>query len=106
MSLARISRIVALIVVIVAALVPAVPYAGLVVAIVGLCVGYHVSAENRGLLFLVAIALATGVAEALDVVPAIGMYLTALLSTYGDLVAGAAVTVAVVIAYERLMESG
>ena len=107
MSLARISRIVALIVVLVVALVPGLPeLVGVVVALAGLWVGYHVSAENRGLLFLVAIALATGVAEALSGIPAIGMYLTDILSTYGDLVAAAAVTVAVTIAYERLMESG
>ena len=104
MSAAKIVRIVGLIVVLVAALVPAVPYAGVIVAIVGLAVGYYVSADNRGLLFLVAIALATGVAEALSGIPAIGMYLTDILSTYGDLLAAAAVTAAVLIAYERLTE--
>lgn len=104
MSAAKIVRIVGLIVVLVAALVPAVPYAGIAVAIVGLAVGYYVSAENRGLLFLVAIALATGVAEALGGIPAIGMYLTDILSATGDLVAAAAVTVVVMISYERLTE--
>lgn len=104
MGAAKIVRIIALVVVLVAALVPNIPYAGVIVAIVGLAVGYYVSAENRGLLFLVAIALATGVAEALDVIPVIGMYLTAILSTYSALLAGAAVAVAVMISYERLTE--
>ncbi len=104
MGAAKIVRIIALVVVLVAALVPNIPYAGVIVAIVGLAVGYYVSADNRGLLFLVAIALATGVAEALGGIPAIGMYLTAILSTLGALVAAAAVTVVVMISYERLME--
>ena len=103
MSAAKIVRIVGLIVVLVAALCSR-SICRVIVAIVGLAVGYYVSADNRGLLFLVAIALATGVAEALSGIPAIGMYLTDILSTYGDLLAAAAVTAAVLIAYERLTE--
>ena len=105
MSAKQIVRIVALIVVLVAALAPAIPYAGLVVTIVGLVVGWFTSTENRAVLFIIAIALATGLAEALNGIPAIGMYLTAILSTYGDLLAAAAVTVLSVISYERLTES-
>lgn len=104
MSAAKIVRIVGLIVVLIAAFAPTIPYIGVAVAIVGLAVGYYVSSENRGTLFLLAIALATGVAEALGGIPAIGMYLTAILSSVGDLVAAAAVTVVVMISYERLTE--
>ncbi|WP_428100092.1 hypothetical protein [Candidatus Rariloculus sp.] len=105
MSAAKIVRIVGLVVVLIAALVPAaMQYAGIAVAIVGLAVGYYTSADNRAVLFLVVIALLSGVAGALGGIPVIGMYLTAILTSLGALLSAAAVTVVVTMTYERLTE--
>ena len=104
MSPAIIVRIVALVVLLAAALIPTVPYIAIAVAIVGLALGYYVQADNRVVLFLVVIALMSGVGAALSAIPVIGMYLTAILTSLGALLSAAAVTVVVTIVYERLTE--
>jgi len=104
MSPAKIVRIVGLIVVIVAALIPDIPYMALALALVGLVVGYYVHADKRVPLLLMVVALATGVAGALGAIPGIGMYLTAILTSLGALLSAAAVTVIVTVIYERLTE--
>ena len=93
MSPAKIVRIVGLIVVLVAALIPAIPYTAIALAILGLLVGHYVNADNRPGLFLMVIALVSGVAEALGPIPVIGMYLTAILTSLGALLSAAAVMV-------------
>ena len=104
MSPAKIVRIIGLAVVLIAAFAPTVPYIAVVLAIVGLAVGYFVQQENRATLFLLVIALLSGVAGALDAIPAVGMYLTAILSNLGGLLSAAAVTVVVTVVYERMTE--
>ena len=105
MGPAKIVRIVGIVLVLAAALVPAIPYTALAVAIVGLAVGHYVDKDNRGNLFLMVLVLTAGGASgALDVVPVIGMYLTAILSGLGTLLAAAAVTVITMVVYERLTD--
>jgi hypothetical protein len=104
MSPAKIVRIVGLVLVLVAAFIPTIPYIAIALAIVGLVVGYYVQTDNRGLLLLIVIALTSGVAGALGVIPVIGMYLTPILTSLGALLSAAAVTVIVTVIYERLTE--
>ena len=104
MSPAKIVRIVGLVLVLVAAFIPTIPYIAIALAIVGLVVGYYVQTDNRGLLLLMVIALTSGVAGALGVIPVIGMYLTPILTSLGALLSAAAVTVIVTVVYERLTE--
>jgi len=104
MSPAKIVRILGVVLVIAAALIPAIPYAALALAIVGLAVGYYVDKDNRGNLFLIVIVLASGAAGALDAIPGIGMQLTSILTNLGALLAASAVTVIVMVVYERLTE--
>ena len=102
MTPAKIARIVGLIVVLVAAFGAEIPYIGLALALAGLVIGYYVDPDNRATLFLMVIALATGVTGALGAVPGIGMYLTAILTSLTALLSAAAVTVVVMILYERI----
>lgn len=104
MSPAKIVRLLGVVLVIAAALIPAIPYAALALAIVGLAVGYYVDKDNRGNLFLIVIVLASGAAGALDAIPGIGMQLTSILTNLGALLAASAVTVIVMVVYERLTE--
>ena len=104
MSPAKIVRLLGVVLVIAIALIPAIPYAALALAIVGLAVGYYVDKDNRGNLFLIVIVLASGAAGALGAIPGIGMHLTNILTNLGALLAASAVTVIVMIVYERLTE--
>ena len=104
MGPAKIVRILGVVLVVAVGLIPAIPYAALALAIVGLAVGYYVAPENRANLFLIVIVLASGAAGALDAVPGIGMYLTAVLESLGALLAAAAVTVIAMVVKERLTE--
>jgi len=104
MSTAKIVRIIGLVVLLVAAFVPDIPYIAVAVVIAGLAVGHYVQAENRITLLLFVIALLSGVSGALEAIPAIGMYLTAILTSLGALLSAAAVTVIVTTIYERLTE--
>ena len=107
MGPAKIVRIVGVVLVLVAALIPGIPAMalGIAIAIVGLGVGYYVDKDNRGNLFLMVLVLTAGGASgARDVIPVIGMYLTAILSGLGTLLAAASVTVITMVVYERLTD--
>ena len=104
MGPAKILRILGVVLVIAVGLIPAIPYAALALAIVGLGIGYYVAAENRVTLFLIVIVLASGAASALDAIPGLGMYLTAILESLGNLLAAAAVTVIAMVVKDRLTE--
>ena len=104
MNPAKIVRILGVVLVIAVALIPTIPYAVLALALVGLAVGYYVDKDNRGNLFMIVIVLATGAAGALDAIPGIGMYLTSILTNLSALLAAAAVTVIMMVVYERLTE--
>ena len=56
MSPAKIVRLIGVVVLLVAAFAPTVPYIAVLVAIAGLAVGYFVQQENRAMLFLLVIA--------------------------------------------------
>lgn len=102
MSTVKIVRILGLIVVIVAAFY-AFPYASVAIAVLGLAGGYFVAKDFRTLFLVIVVALATA-AGSLGDIPAIGTYLTAILSNLSALFNAAAITVIVTGIYERLTE--
>ena len=104
MSPAKIVRIVGVVLAIAVAIVPAIPQGALLLAIVGLVVGYYVAAENRTNLFLMVIVLGSGAAGAVDAIPGVGPYVTDILGSLTALLAAACVTVIVMIVKERLSE--
>ena len=104
MSLGKIVRIINVVVVLAVALVPAVPMGGLWLALAGLVLGYYVASDNRVSLILIAVFLGAGGDGALGSIPAIGGYLTSILSSAGAALAAAAVTIFALVTYERLTE--
>ncbi len=104
MSPAKIVRIVNVVAVLAVALIPGIPMGGLILAIAGLVLGYYVASDNRISLILMAVFLGAGGDGALDSIPAIGGYLTSILSSAGAALAAAAVTVFALVTYERLTE--
>lgn len=104
MSPAKIVRIVNVVAVLAVALIPGIPMGGLILAIAGLVLGYYVASDNRVSLILIAVFLGAGGDGALDSIPAIGGYLTSILSSAGAALAAAAVTIFALVTYERLTE--
>ena len=104
MSPAKIVRIVNVVAVLAVALIPGIPMGGLILAIAGLVLGYYVASDNRISLILIAVFLGAGGDGALDSIPAIGGYLTSILSSAGAALAAAAVTIFALVTYERLTE--
>ncbi len=100
MSIGKIIQMVGLLVAIVAALVT-IPQAALLIALLGIVGGYFVGADDR-ILFLVATVALVTIAGALAGIPAVGAYLTGMLTNLGALFSAAAVTVIVVTTYEKL----
>ena len=101
MNAAKIAKIVAILVAIVAAFV-SFPYAAALLALLGLAVGFLAIPEERRIIFLVsAIALAS-VAGSLGEIPAIGMYLTAILGNISAVYSAGAVAVILTIIKERI----
>jgi len=104
MSPARIIRIVGVALAVAAALIPGIPMVGLGLAVLGLGAGYYVASGDRATLLATVIALNSGVAGAVDAIPAVGMYVSAILTNLGGLLAAAAVTVVVMAVKEQLTE--
>jgi len=104
MSPGKIVRIVNVVAVLAVALIPGIPMGGLILAIAGLVLGYYVASDNRVSLILIAVFLGAGGDGALDSIPAIGGYLTSILSSAGAALAAAAVTIFALVTYERLTE--
>ena len=104
MSPAKIVRIVNVVAVLAVALIPGIPMGGLLLAIAGLVLGYYVASDNRVAFVLLAVFLGAGGDGALDAIPAIGTYLTSILSSAGAALAAGAVTVFALVTYERLTE--
>lgn len=100
MSVGNIIKLVGLAVAIVAGLVT-VPQSAVAIAVLGLVGGYFVAAGDRIQFLVATIALVT-VAASLGAIPAVGMYLTAVLTSLGAWFSAAAITVIVVTAYEKL----
>ncbi len=100
MDIGKIVRIVAILVAIVTG-VATIPQAALLIAVVGLVLGYFIATEDRLQYLVGTIALVT-VAGSLGAGPAAGMYLTGVLTNLGALLSAGAVTVITVILYEKL----
>ena len=104
MSPAKIIRIVGVALAVAAALIPQIPMVGLGLAVLGLGAGYYVASGDRATLLVTVIALNSGVAGAVDAIPTVGMYVSAILTNLGGLLAAAAVTVVVMAVKEQLTE--
>ena len=103
MNAVKIIRIVAVILAIAAALV-AIPYSALALVVLGLAMGFMGVEEERRMMYLVtAIALAT-VTGSLGAIPAVGEYLTAILTNLSTAVSAGAVAVITMIIKDRVME--
>jgi len=103
MNVVKIIRIVAYLVAIAAAFVT-IPFAALIMAVLGLAIGFMGVTEERRTLFLVsAVALATA-ASSLGAIPAIGEFLTAILSNASAIINAGAIAVLLTIAKDRLTE--
>jgi uncharacterized membrane protein YccC len=103
MDTAKIVRIVALLVAVVAAFVT-IPYIGLIMVIVGLALGFLTVPEERRLIYMVTAVTLTTVAGSLGPIPAIGSYLTAILSNVSTIINVGAVAVILMIVKDRLTE--
>ena len=101
MSIGKIVHLVGLVFALVAGLVT-IPQAALVIAVVGLVGGYYIATDDR-VLYLVATLVLVTVAGTLGPIPAVGMYLTAILTNLGALFAAGAVTVVLVTTYEKVI---
>ena len=104
MSPAKIVRIANVVVVLAVALIAAIPMGGLWLALAGLVLGYYVASDNRVSVVVLAVFLGAGGADALAAIPAIGEYLTSILSSAGAALAAASVTILALVTYEKLTE--
>ena len=100
MDLAKIVRLVSILFAIVAAFVT-IPQAALIMALLGLVVGWFVEEERRTIyfLFVLTLALAHG---ALNPIPGVGEYITDILANVSAIVNAGALTVIVMIMIERV----
>ncbi|MCW5723501.1 MAG: hypothetical protein KIS81_00920 [Maricaulaceae bacterium] len=101
MSLAKIIWAVAILAAIIFAFVQF-EFAGLILIILGLAGGFFVSADHRRGVLIAAIFLMAGGSGALGGIPEIGQYLTAILGSYGSVLAAASVMVIIMVTVERL----
>ncbi len=100
MDLAKIVRLVAVLFAVVAALV-AIPQAAVIIAVLGLVVGWFVEEDRRinYMLFTLTLALVHG---SLSAIPAVGGYLTDILASLSSLASAGAVTVITMMTIERI----
>jgi len=103
MDTAKIVRIVALIVAIVAAFIE-IPYIALIMVVLGLVIGFIGVPEDRRLVFMVTALTLAMVTGALGPIPAIGDYLTAILTNASAIINAGAVAVIILIIKDRLTE--
>lgn len=102
MGPAKIVRILATAVAVIAAFV-AIPYDALIMAVLGLGVGYFVEKERRTLYLVTVVALSVA-AGGLGAIPAVGGYITAIMGNVSTIInAGALVVIGTGI-YEKVME--
>ena len=103
MSAVNIIRIVALVLAVVGAFVN-IPYAAVALVILGLVAGFMgVDEERRLMVLLMAVALAV-VADGLGPIPAVGDYLTAILTNLSGVFDGLAIAVILTAIYERITQ--
>ena len=100
MDLAKIVRLVAILFAVVAALVT-IPQSAVIIAVLGLVVGWFVEDERQSIYFLFTLTLAL-VHGALSPIPGVGGYLTDILASLSALANAGAVTVLVKIMIQRV----
>ncbi len=103
MNAIKIIRILALAVAVVAAFVT-IPYAVLIMVLLGLAVGFMGVSEDRRLLYLVTAITLTTVAGSLGSIPVAGDYLTAILTNASTVINAGAVAVILMIIWDRVTE--
>ncbi|MCZ6560876.1 MAG: hypothetical protein O6931_08315 [Gammaproteobacteria bacterium] len=103
MGPAKIVRMLATAVAVIAAFVT-IPYAGLIMALLGLGIGYFVAADDRVRFLVTAIALTTAVASGLGDIPAVGEYITAIFGNVSTIINSGALVVIGTGIYEKVME--
>ncbi len=101
MGVGKIIQIIAVLVAVVAALWSGFPEAGMAIAVLGAVAGWFVAAEDRQRILVAAIALSV-VAGALNDIPAVGEYITAIMTNLGSLYAAGSITVILVALVEKL----
>lgn len=102
MGVGQIIKIVGVLVAVVAGLWADFPSAAMVIAILGVVGGYFIDAEDRMRALVAAIALGAGVAAGANAIPAIGPYITGIMTQLGALYAAASVTCILMTIYEKL----
>jgi hypothetical protein len=103
MNLTKIIRIVALLVAVVAAFVM-IPGVDIIFVVVGLAIGFMTVPEERRLIYMVTAVTLSMVAGSLGPIPAIGSYLTAILSNMSTIINVGAAAVILMIMKDRLSE--
>lgn len=103
MDIVKIIRIVALAVAVVAAFV-AIPYVALILAVLGLAIGFMGVPEDRRLMFLVMAVALSSVAGSLGVIPAVGEHITNILTNVSSVINAGAVAVILMVIKDRLMD--
>ena len=105
MGAAKIVRMVASAAAIVFAFWTTFEYAGLVLALLGLGIGYFVEADRRTLYLVTVVALATAaVSGGLGEIPKAGDYITAIFENISAILNAGALVVVGTIIYERITE--
>ena len=103
MNAIKIIRLVALALAVIAAFVE-IPYVALAFIVLGLAIGFIGVPEERRLLFLVMAGVLAMVADTLNPIPAIGVYLTAILTNASAVLNAGAVAVILMSCKDRLTE--
>lgn len=103
MDTIKIIRIAATAVAVIAAFV-AIPYIALIMVVLGLALGFMCVPEERRLIFMVTAVTLASVAGSLGPIPAIGEYLTAILTNMSTILNVAAAAVILMIIKDRLTE--
>ena len=103
MNAVKIIRIIALILALVAAFVT-IPYVTIAFIVLGLALGFMGVAKDERLTYLVFAIALKYFADALGGIPAVGEYLTAILTNFAAVVAAAGVAVVLMIIKERTFD--
>ena len=101
MGVGKIIQIIAVLAAIVAGLWSGFPEAGMVIAILGAVAGWFIAEEDRQRILVTAIALSI-VSGGLGAIPAVGGYISGVMSSLGNLYAAGAIVVILVALYEKL----
>ena len=103
MDTIKIIRLVAIAVAVIAAFI-AIPYVALIMIVLGLAIGFMGVPEERRLIYLVTAVTLTMVADSLGPIPAVGEYLTAILTNMSAIINAGAVAVILMIVKDRITE--